>query len=74
MSLFYGVNQLQILILLRKSNMIINFEWKSGLVFGIEADQIYSVDEVDDVPDFENEEPHPVIYVHLGIISLCLMF
>ena len=54
--------------------MLINFEWKAGLVFGIEADEIYSVEEVDDVPDFENEEPHQVIYVHLGIISLCLMF
>ena len=54
--------------------MLINFEWKAGLVFGIEADTIYAVEEVNDVPDFENEEPHQVIYIHLGIISLCLMF
>lgn len=53
--------------------MVIEFEWKSGLVFGLEADKIHIVSDDDVAPDFD-EEPNQVIYLHLGIISVCFIW
>ena len=54
-------------------NLGINYEWICGLVFGIEADQIYLVQEEGEEPDWD-EPPSQVIYLHLGIIAISFIF
>jgi hypothetical protein len=49
--------------------MILDFEFKTGLVFGIEADELYIMDENDNMTDEANQ----VIYLHLGFLTLALI-
>lgn len=49
--------------------MTLEFETKAGLVFGLEADQLYILDEEDNM----GEEPVPVIYLHIGFITLAFI-
>lgn len=53
--------------------MLVDFEFKAGLVFGIEADSIYVTAEEQELPDFE-AEPNQVIYLHLGILTVCFIW
>ena len=50
--------------------MIVNWELKSGLVLGLEADSLHLVYEDDEVA----EEPTPVIYLHLFVLTLAFIF
>lgn len=50
--------------------MIINFNFHSGLVFGIEADPSYSMDEDGVISD----TPTPCITVYIGFISIGFIF
>jgi len=50
--------------------MILDFEFKTGLVFGIEADELYIMDENDKMSDEANQ----VIYLHIGFITLAFIF
>jgi hypothetical protein len=49
--------------------MIIDYEFKGGLVFGLEADIVYLMDEEENLA----EEPNNVIYLHLGILTLAFI-
>ena len=49
--------------------MTLEFETKAGLVFGLEADQLYIMDEEDNMGD----EPVPVIYLHIGFITVAFI-
>lgn len=49
--------------------MQVEFEFKAGLVFGLEADKILVFPEDGSDPDFD-AEPNEVIYLHLGLISI----
>jgi hypothetical protein len=49
--------------------MILDFEFKTGLVFGIEADELYIMDEDDKM----SEEANQVIYLHLGFLTLAFI-
>jgi hypothetical protein len=49
--------------------MTLEFETKAGLVFGLEADQLYIMDEDDNMGD----EPVPVVYLHIGFITLAFI-
>lgn len=49
--------------------MTLEFETKAGLVFGLEADQLYIMDEDEKMHD----EPVPVIYLHIGFITLAFI-
>ena len=49
--------------------MILDFEYKTGLVFGIEADELYIMDENDKMSDEANQ----VIYLHIGFITLAFI-
>lgn len=49
--------------------MTLEFETKAGLVFGLEADQLFLMDEFDNMGD----EPVPVIYLHIGFITLAFI-
>lgn len=49
-----------------------DIEFNAGLVFGLNVDRVYMVESEDDEPDFEN--PSTVIYLHLGIITMAVMF
>lgn len=49
--------------------MILDFEFKTGLVFGIEADELYIMDENDNM----TEEANQVIYLHLGFLTLAFI-
>jgi hypothetical protein len=49
--------------------MILDFEFKTGLVFGIEADELYIMDDNDKM----SEEANQVIYLHIGFITLALI-
>jgi hypothetical protein len=49
--------------------MILDFEFKTGLVFGIEADELYIMDEQDNM----TEEANQVIYLHLGFLTLAFI-
>ena len=49
--------------------MTLEFETKAGLVFGLEADQLFLMDEQDNL----SEEAVPVIYLHIGFISLAII-
>lgn len=51
--------------------MIFDFEWKTGLVFGLEYEEILVVNEEDEK---EVEGVHNAINLHLGIATLCVMF
>ena len=52
--------------------MQVEFEWKTGLVFGLEADKILVVPE--EAKDFDvAAPPHEVIYLHLGFISIAFI-
>jgi hypothetical protein len=50
--------------------MILDFEFKTGLVFGIEADELYIMDENDKM----SEEANQVIYLHIGFITIAFIF
>lgn len=43
-----------------------DYEWKSGLVFGLDTDSIYVVEEEQE----EEPEPSTIITLYLGIIAL----
>jgi hypothetical protein len=49
--------------------MILDFEFKTGLVFGIEADELYIMDEDDKMSDEANQ----VIYLHIGFLTLAFI-
>lgn len=49
--------------------MTLEFETKAGLVFGLEADLLFIMDEQENL----SEEPVPVIYLHIGFISLAFI-
>ena len=49
--------------------MTLDFEFKTGLVFGIEADELYIMDEQDNM----TEEANQVIYLHLGFLTLAFI-
>ena len=49
--------------------MTLEFETKAGLVFGLEADQLYIMDEDEKMHD----EPVPVIYLHIGFVTVALI-
>jgi hypothetical protein len=49
--------------------MILDFEFKTGLVFGIEADELYIMDENDKMSDEANQ----VIYLHIGFLTLAFI-
>jgi hypothetical protein len=49
--------------------MMIDFEFKTGLVFGIEADELYIMDENDKM----SEEANQVIYLHIGFITIAFI-
>lgn len=51
--------------------MTVDYEWKSGLVFGIEADEIHLYEE--ETEKF-HEQPVSAVYVHLGIVSVAFIF
>jgi hypothetical protein len=53
--------------------MIIDYELIAGLKIGIEADEIYITMDDNDMPDF-SQPPSPLIYLHLGFITLMFMF
>lgn len=53
--------------------MIVDYELIAGLKFGIEADKIYLTENSDEMPDF-SKPPHPLIYLHLGVITFMFMF
>ena len=50
--------------------MIIDYELIAGVKVGIEADQVYMMDE----DEYVDEEPTEVIYIHLGIVTLSFIF
>jgi hypothetical protein len=49
--------------------MILDFEFKTGLVFGIEADELFIMDDNDKM----SEEANQVIYLHLGFLTLAFI-
>jgi hypothetical protein len=49
--------------------MTLEFETKAGLVFGLEADQLFIMDEDNNM----SEEPVPVVYLHIGFITLAFI-
>lgn len=53
--------------------MLVDFELKAGLVFGIETDTIYTIESMDDATAFKKEDEHTAIYVHLGFVSISLI-
>lgn len=49
--------------------MIVNFEFKAGLVFGLESDVVHLMDEKEVVSDEETT----IIYLHLGLITVSFL-
>ena len=49
--------------------MTLEFETKAGLVFGLEADQLFIMDDENNMGD----DPVPVIYLHIGFITLAFI-
>jgi hypothetical protein len=49
--------------------MTLNFEFKTGLVFGLEADELYIMDEENNMSDEANQ----VIYLHIGFLTLAFI-
>jgi len=49
--------------------MTLDFEFKTGLVFGIEADELFIMDENDKM----SEEANQVIYLHIGFLTLAFI-
>ena len=45
-----------------------DYEWKSGLVFGLDTDNIYLVEEGEDFDD--DKAPSTIITLYLGIVAL----
>ena len=52
--------------------MIVDYEWKAGLVFGLETDRISLVEEGEEI-DF-SEPQSTVINIYLGIVAIYLIF
>ena len=50
--------------------MIVDTKWKAGLVVGLEADEVYLLNDDNEMED----TPRQCWYVHLGIITVCLIF
>ena len=48
--------------------MIVDFEWKAGLVFGIDTDEIIMVEEGEDFD--ESSSSATLITLYLGIIAI----
>jgi hypothetical protein len=53
--------------------MTVDFEWKAGLVVGLEADTLYYGETVEDILADDGREV-PVWYLHLGFLTVALMF
>ena len=53
--------------------MVFDIEFNAGLVFGLNVDSVYMVEREEDAPNF-NEEPNTVIYLHLGVITIAMLF
>jgi hypothetical protein len=53
--------------------MTVDFEWKAGLVVGLEADTIYYGETVEDILADDGEVVN-VWYLHLGILTVAFMF
>jgi len=52
--------------------MIFDFVWNAGLVFGIEHDVVH-LTETEEELDLDGE-PNNMILVHLGIITISIIF
>jgi hypothetical protein len=52
--------------------MIVDFEWKAGLVFGLDTDKIFMVAEGENYD--EDTEPANVITLYLGIVAIHMIF
>ena len=48
-----------------------DYEWKSGLVFGLDTDSIYVVDEEEEINT--EQPPSTIITLYLGIIAFHLI-
>ena len=49
--------------------MTLDFEFKTGLVFGLEADELYIMDEENNMSDEANQ----VIYLHIGFLTIAFI-
>lgn len=49
-----------------------DIEFNAGLVFGLNVDTVYVVENEGDNPNFE-EEANTVIYLHLGVITVAMI-
>ena len=49
--------------------MTLDFEFKTGLVFGLESDELYIMDEENNMSDEANQ----VIYLHIGFLTLAFI-
>ena len=54
-----------------KGKTMFDYEWKSGLVFGLDTDSIYVVDEDEDINT--EQPPSTIITLYLGIIAFHLI-
>ena len=52
--------------------MVIDYELKAGLVFGIEHDVVYLVEKPEDDPDFD-KPPTSMILLLLGIVTISII-
>ena len=53
--------------------MQVNFDWTNGLVFGLQADEIWPTTEENPNPNFD-EPPDTMIVVYLGIVIMSIIF
>jgi len=51
-----------------KEKTMFDYEWKAGLVFGLDTDNIYLVEEGEDFDD--DKAPSTIITLYLGIVAL----
>ena len=54
-----------------KEKIMFDYEWKSGLVFGLDTDSIYVVDEEEEINT--EQPPSTIITLYLGIIAFHLI-
>lgn len=50
--------------------MIIDYEFIAGIKVGIESDKVYMMDE----NEYVDEDPTEVIYIHLFLFTISLIF
>ena len=55
----------------KEAVVVFDFEFNCGIVFGINFDDIYMVEEEGDPL---KDEPDTALYIHLGIITLMFMY